>query len=119
MRTHHHIALLIAATAAAGSSFAAGCEPKEYAQYKDQARTKSGQISMAEDFCTAKNRRSASMELAKLASEHGHRRDFERAMADESTCASQMSKIGDALRAAKANAGLARIVQTCSEATSR
>lgn len=91
----------------------ATCAPKEYAQYKDEAKTRSGQMSMASEYCLASIRQKSAAELAALALKHSQMRDAMDANADASACLNQMTKISDALRAAKASAAMKYIVAEC------
>jgi hypothetical protein len=75
----------------------ATCDVKEYAQYKDNARTRSGQIGLAFDLCHAQIQYDLARKNADLALQYRVLRDADRAQADMRICAAEQSKIRDAL----------------------
>jgi hypothetical protein len=102
MNTRHAAVLGLVLTLISGRCLAIGCDVREYAQYKDQARTASGQMAMADEYCRFEIRRKAASDLGALALQYRQMRDLATASADEKSCNTEMQKIRDALDAGKA-----------------
>lgn len=98
--------LIIAALAVAAPLAHAACAPKEYAQLKDEAATKVGQMGLAFEMCQAKIGIDNANKMADLAIQYQRTRDADRAMRDMQSCMDLRSKIGTALSAAKATTAL-------------
>lgn len=81
--------------------FATECLQKEYAEYKDQAKTESGRRSMAFEYCTFSARFDSATKLHELASQYGHVADMHSTLLTMQQCNTARSKIANALKAAK------------------
>lgn len=84
------------------NSLAGGCEQREYAEYKDLAKTESGRRKMAFEYCIFGNRRDAAMKLYILAGQYGVERDMNEAKKAIDSCDAGQSKITTVLTTAKA-----------------
>ena len=78
------------------------CEPKEYAEYKDEAKSIPGQMGLAYDHCIAQTSWESAKKEADLAIQYRMIRDADQAMATMKACSAERSKISNALTAAKA-----------------
>jgi hypothetical protein len=111
MKALWHVAALTLCLSA--PSFSMPCDSKEFAEYKDQALTAYGRRSMATDYCRWQIRHKAAVDLAELANKHGRVLDAKEARSDVSSCRAELSKIKNALIAAKADDALAYINRDC------
>jgi hypothetical protein len=111
MKVVAHVATLTLYLAA--PCFSMPCEPKEYAEYKNQAVTAYGRRSMATEYCQSQIRYKAAMELADSENKYGRVRGAKEALSDASSCRAELSKIKDAFMAAKADDALAYINRDC------
>jgi hypothetical protein len=88
------------------------CAQKEYAQYKDRAGSASGQIALAMDYCDDYRRMQLAGVRASAASDSGDHGAADAALSEMHRCADELSKISDALSAAKAKDALQQYART-------
>jgi hypothetical protein len=102
------VALLVCAPA-----LTAACEPKEYAQYRDAAKSAGGRITMAYEFCRAGVQMRANQDQASLSVQGGRIVDSHLKEKQAESCQATRARILDALSAAKATNTLKFALADC------
>lgn len=107
--------LLVALSVISGGAYAQ-CTSKEYAQYRDDASTPAGRVSLAFGYCRATSQRENAFKVFELAARNGHMLDQTAASRIIETCDRERTKITDALRAQKAIKAIEFVRGGCKDA---
>lgn len=101
---------LVSTTASAQTTM---CMKKEYAEYKDQAASRTGRSDLAFEYCRIEITRKTAVKEAELALQYKQLRDARSAIAAQESCSAEASKIRNALEATRATKTIAFMHRNC------